>query len=220
MLRARRNLREDWADQARFDEKWTVHRRGRGGGEPEHLEYTARVSQGTLVLDRISPQNSTRLSSRFDIPGVSDRCCVHRFRVALTYTPSNEGIGSFGSGFQFLNIADERKAISVLLVYVAYSNDGSFQLRWRDAVNDHMLKNVPTQHTFLVDATLDWRTRTARVKVDGAEYEHSVPFRRLPVTAMGFECGEWPGSSTLGPVDVWYSIMPPPIPSARFEGDP
>jgi len=58
------------------------------------------------------------------------------------------------------------------------------------------------------------------VKVDGAEYEHYVPFRRLPVTAMGFECGEWPASSTLGPVDVWYSIMPPPIPSARFEGDP
>ena len=219
------HLREDWADQARFDEKWTVHRRGRGGGEPEHLEYTARVSQGTLVLDRISPQNSTRLSSRFDILGVSDRCCVHRFRVALTYTPSNEGIGSFGSGFQFLNIADERKAISVLLVYVAYSNDGSFQLRWRDAVNDHMLKNVPTQHTFLVDATLDWRTRAvgmARVTVDGAEFERPVPFRLVPATAMGFACGPQPGQSTIGPVDVWYSNTPPPQPpsSVRFERDP
>ena len=216
------HFREDWADQARFDEKWTVCRRRCGGGEPEHVEYTARVSQGTLVLDRRTPQNSSYLISRFDIPGVSDRCCVHRFRVALTYTPSNEGIGSFGSGFQFLNMADERKPISMLLVYVAYSNDGSFQLLWRDTVNDHMLKNVPTQHTFLVDATLDWRTATARVTVDGAEFERPLPFRRLPVTAMGFKCGEYPGRSILGPVDIWYSNTPPPQPpsSVRFEGDP
>ena len=79
-----------------------------------------------------------------------------------------------------------------------------------------MLKNVPTQHTFLVDATLDWRTTTARVTVDGAEFERPLPFRRLPVTAMGFECGEWPGSSTLGPVDVWYLHSS----SVRFETDP
>ena len=219
------HLHEDWADQARFDEKWTVHRRRRGGGEPEHVECTARVSQGTLVMDRISPRNSTSLVSRFNIPGVGDRCCVHRFRVALTYTPNNEGINGRGGGFQFLNTANERKPISVLLVYVAYSNDGSFQLRWRDAVNDHMLKNVPTQHTFLVDATLDWRTRAvgmARVTVDGAEFERPVPFRLVPATAMGFACGPQPGQSTIGPVDVWYSNTPPPQPpsSVRFEGDP
>jgi len=79
-----------------------------------------------------------------------------------------------------------------------------------------MLKNVPTQHTFLVDATLDWRTTTARVTVDGAEFERPLPFRRLPVTAMGFKCGEWPGRSTLGPVDVWYLHSS----SVRFETDP
>ena len=213
------HLREDWADQARFDEKWTVYRRRSGGGELESVEYTARVSQGTLVMDRITPRNSTALASRFDIPGAGDRCCIHRFRVALTYTPSNEGIGSFGSGFQFLNIADEGKPISVLLVYVAYSNDGSFQLRWRDAVNDHMLKNVPTQHTFLVDATLDWCTATARVTVDGAEFERSLPFRPVPVTALLLRCNDKPGQSTFGPVDVWYFNAPPPLPSVRFEGE-
>ena len=88
-----------------------------------------------------------------------------------------------------------------------------------------MLKNVPTQHTFLVDATLDWRTRAvgmARVTVDGAEFERPVPFRLVPATAMGFACGPQPGQSTIGPVDVWYSNTPPPQPpsSVRFERDP
>ena len=211
------HLREDWADQARFDEKWTVYGRRRGGGFPEHVDYTARVSQGTLVMDRLSSQSSTILASRFNIPGVGDRCCIHRFRVALVYNPYDEA-DSWGSGFQLLSIA-ERARISLFVVYIAYEN-GSCHLRWRNGHNIQTLKSAPTQHTFLVDATLDWRTRTARVKVDGAEFEEPLHFRRLPVRAMGFECGEWPGSSTLGPVDVWYSIMPPPIPSARFEGDP
>ena len=214
------HLREDWADQARFDENWTVL--GIEGGS-EGVEYTARVSQGTLVMDRLSPQSSTGLASRFDIPGAGDRCCIHQFRVALTYTPSNEGFSMCsGSGFQFLNIADERTPISVLLVYVAYANDGYFRLQWRNGLDIKMLKCVPTQHTFLVDATLDWRTATARVTVDGAEFERPLPFRPLPVRAMGFACGEWPARSTLGPVDVWYSNTPPPQPpsSVRFEGEP
>ena len=76
-----------------------------------------------------------------------------------------------------------------------------------------------------IDATLDWRTRAvgmARVTVDGAEFERPVPFRLAPATAMGFACGDQPGQSTLGPVDVWYSNTPPPQPpsSVRFEGDP
>ena len=219
MLRARRNLREDWADQARFDEKWTVHRRGRGGGEPEHLEYTARVSQGTLVLDRRTPQNSSYLISRFDIPGVSDRCCVHRFRVALTYTANSEGIiGINGSGFQLLDNA-ERTRISLVLVYIAYEN-GSFHLKWwRSGEHIHTLKSVPTQHTFLVDATLDWRTATARVRVDGAEIEQPLTFRPVPVSVIYLKCGAHPGQSTFGPFDVWYSNAPPPIPSVRFEGE-
>ena len=211
------HFREDWADQARFDEKWTVYGRRRGGGFPENVDYTARVSQGTLVMDRLSSQSSTILASRFNIPGVGDRCCVHHFRVALVYNPYDEA-DSWGSGFQLLSIA-ERTRVCLFVVYIAYEN-GSCHLRWRNGHNIQTLKSAPTQHTFLVDATLDWRTRTARVKVDGAEFEEPLHFRRLPVRAMGFECGEWPGSSTLGPVDVWYSIMPPPIPSARFEGDP
>ena len=214
------HLREDWADQARFDEKWTVYRRRRGEGEPEHVEYTARVSQGTLVLDRMTPQNSTTLTSRFDIPGAGDRCCVHRFRVALTYTANNEGIGKSGCGFQLLNIADERKPISLLLVYIAYEN-GSFHLRWwRSGDHIHTLKSVPTQHTFLVDATLDWRTATARVTVDGAEYEHHLPFSPVPGTAVYLKCGAHPGLSTFGPVDVWYFDAPHPLPAIRFEGEP
>ena len=217
------HLREDWADQARFDEKWTVYRRRSGGGELESVEYTARVSQGTLVMDRITPRNSTALASRFDIPGVGDRCCVHRFRVALTYTANNdEGINGSGSGFDLLNTA-KGKPISLFLVFIHYKN-GSFHLRWNGGNGQGLvvLKSAPTQHTFLVDATLDWRTATARVTVDGAEFEQPLPFRPLPVRAMGFACGEWPARSTLGPVDVWYSNTPPPQPpsSVRFEGDP
>ena len=215
------HLREDWADQARFDEKWTVYRRRRGGGEPEGVEYTARASQGTLVLDRITPQNSTTLASQFDIPGAGDRCCVHRFRVALTYTPNNEGINGCGSGFQLANTENVNNGFKGLfIIYVAYEN-GCFQLRWRNGGNIQMLKSAPTQRTFLVDATLDWRTATARVTVDGAEFEQPLPFRPLPVTAMSFQCGEYPGQSIFDPFDVWYSNTPPQSPSSvRFEGDP
>ena len=203
------HLREDWADQARFDEKWTVL--GIEGGS-EGAEYTARVSQGTLVMDRLSPQQV--LQCCLDIPGVSDRCCIHRFRVALTYTPNNEEAVSWGSGFQFVSV--NRGFKGLFIIYVAYANDGYFRLQWRNGLDIKMLKCVPTQHTFLVDATLDWRTTTARVTVDGAEFERPLPFRRLPVTAMGFKCGEWPGRSTLGPVDVWYLHSS----SVRFETDP
>jgi hypothetical protein len=213
------HLREDWADQARFTEKWTVF--GIGGGS-EGVEYTARVSQGTLVMDRLSPQSSTSLASRFDIPGAGDRCCIHQFRVALTYTANNEWGGKTGCGFHLLNFADETEPIRLLLVYIHYAN-GSYHLRlWPGGDNDdiHTLKTVPTQHTFLVDATLDWRTGMARVTVDGAEIDWLVPFPRVPVTTVYLKSGEHPGQNTFGPVDVWYSIMPPPIPSARFEGDP
>ena len=211
------HFREDWADQARFDEKWMVYRRRRDGGELESVEYTARVSQGALVLDRSTPHTSTALASRFDIPGVSDRCCIHRFRVALTYTANNEGIiGKNGSGFQFVDGGEgTNRNGSLFILYIVYTN-GCFQLQWRTGGNIQTLKRVSTQHTFLVEATLDWRTTTARVTVDGAEFERPLPFRRLPVTAMGFKCGEWPGRSTLGPVDVWYLHSS----SVRFETDP
>ena len=209
------HLREDWADQARFSENWTVtvHRFDRG--EIEGVDYTATVSPGTLVLDRITPRTSTALTSRFNIPGVGDRCCIHRFRVALTYTANNEGvIGKNGSGFHLLNIA-RRTPISLFLMYIK-KRTNSFQLEWRTGNNKHTLKSVSTQHTFLVDATLDWRTATARVTVDGAEFERPVRFRPLPVTAMGFHSGEHPGRSILGPVDIWYFHSS----SVRFETDP
>ena len=196
------HLREDWADQARFDEKWTVYRRRSGGGELESVEYTARVSQGTLVMDRITPRNSTSLVSRFNIPGVGDRCCVHRFRVALTYTPNNEGINGCGSGFQLGNTKVNRGFNGLFIIYVAYRKNSYFQLRWRYGDTHLILKTVPTQHTFLVDATLDWRTATARVTVDGTEIERPFGFRPLPVMSMCCKCGEFPGQHTFGAVDV------------------
>ena len=55
------HFREDWADQARFSENWTVFGWRRDGGELESVEYTARVSQGALVWDRRTPPNLTRL---------------------------------------------------------------------------------------------------------------------------------------------------------------
>ena len=210
------HLREDWADQARFDEKWTVYGRRRGGGFPEHVDYTARVSQGTLVMDRLSSQSSTILASRFNIPGVGDRCCVHRFRVALVYNPYDEA-DSWGSGFQLLSIA-ERTRICLFVVYIAYDN-GSCHLRWRNGHNIQTLKSAHTQHTFLVDATLDWRTATARVTVDGAEIERPMTFRPVPVSVIYLKCGAHPGQSTFGPVDIWYSNAPPPLPSVRLEGE-
>ena len=219
------HFREDWADQARFSEKWTtlVFRRAVAGpGETEPVDYTAAVSAGTLVLDRITPRNSTNVMCGYDIARVSDRCCVHRFRVALTYTPNNEVTTSCGSGFQLANTENVNNGFKGLfIIYVAYENS-SFQLRWKTGNNDYTLKIVPTRHTFLVDATLDWHTATARVRVNGADILWPVPFRRLPVTTVSLKCGEHPGQHTFGPVDVWYSNTPPPQPpsSVRFEGDP
>ena len=216
------HVREDWADQARFSENWTeasYRRSEHGEGLLEHVDYTATVSQGTLVLDRMTPKNSTTLATCFDIPGIGDRCCIYRFRVALTYTANSEGtIGKNGSGFQLLDNA-ERTRISLVLVYIVYEND-SFKLKWRDGMHIQTLKSVPTQHTFLVDATLDWHTATARVTVDGAEIERPMTFRPVPVSVIYLKHGAYPGQSTFGPVDVWYSNAPPPLPSVRFEGDP
>ena len=216
------HFREDWVDQARFSENWTeANYRGSAHGEGllEHVDYTATVSQGTLVLDRTTPKNSTSLVSQLDIPGAGNRCCVHRFRVALTYTANNQGmIGHNGGGFQFVKNTEERHQ-SLLLVYIAY-RDGSFELRWNGADGfATLLKSVPTQHTFLVDATLDWRTATARVTVDGAEIERPMTFRPVPVTTMRLRGGDQPGQSTFGPFDVWYFNAPPPLPSVRLEGE-
>ena len=215
------HVREDWADQARFSENWTeanYHRSEHGEGLLEHVDYTATVSQGTLVLDRTTPHNWTSLATCFDIPGIGDRCCIHRFRVALTYTANSEGtIGKNGSGFQLLDNA-ERTRISLVLVYIVYEND-SFKLKWRDGMHIQTLKSVPTQHTFLVDATLDWRTATARVRVDGAEIEQPLTFRPVPVSVIYLKCGAHPGQSTFGPFDVWHFNAPPPLPSVRFEGE-
>ena len=215
------HLREDWADQARFDEKWTalLFRRARAGeGETEHVDYTATVSQGTLVFDRITPRNSTTLASRFDIPGAGDRCCVHRFRIALTYTPNNEETNTWGSGFQFVN-ANYGATRSLFGLFIHHSREGHIRLQWRRSIDTsaQTLKTAPTQHTFLVDATLDWRTGMARVTVDGAEIDRLVPFPRVPVTTLLLRCNDKPGQSTFGPVDVWYSNAPPPLPYVRFD---
>ena len=187
------HFREDWTDQAQFSENWTMSVYRYPGGEPEGVDYTATVSPGTLVLDRRTPRNSTSVASQFEISRDSDRCCVHRFRVALTCTPTSS-VGdsvSVGAGFQFANVKKNRaQAFKGLFIIYVYFLNSSFQLRWKSGDTDYILKTVPTLRTFLVDATLDWRTATARVTVDGAELERPVPFRRLPVTAMGFKCGE------------------------------
>ena len=218
------HFREDWADKARFSEDWTLSVYRYPVGTAEHVDYTATVSPGTLVLDRRTPKNSTSVASQFDISRDSDRCCVHRFRVALTYTPNDEGINGCGSGFQLGNTerAWNRGFNGLFIIYVAYRKNSYFQLRWRYGDTHLILKTVPTQHTFLVDATLDWRTATARVTVDGIEIERPLQFRPLPVTAMSFQCGEYPGQSIFDPFDVWYSNTPPPQrpSSVRFEGDP
>ena len=216
------HFREDWTDQTQFSENWTMSVYRYPGGEPEGVDYTATVSPGTLVLDRRTPRNSTSVASQFEISRDSDRCCVHRFRVALTYTPTSS-VGdsvSVGAGFQFESVkGGGRKGL--FLLYVAYvdSSTGSFQLRWRIGNDTYRLKTVPTQHTFLVDATLDWCTATARVTVDGTEIERPFGFRPLPVMSMCCKCGEFPGQHTFGAVDVWYFNAPPPLPSVRFEGE-
>ena len=217
------HLREDWADKARFSENWTIFFYRHNGGRPEGVDYTATISPGTLLLDRRTPRNSTSVASQFEISRASDRCCVHRFRVALTYAPNNEGINGCGGGFQFANVKENRaQAFKGLFIIYVYFLNSSFQLRWKSGDTDYILKTVPTLRTFLVDATLDWRTATARVTVDGAELERPVPFRPLPVTTVSLRGGEHPGQHTFGPVDIWYSNTPPPQPpsSVRFEGDP
>ena len=217
------HFREDWADQAQFSENWTIFFYRHNGGQPEGVDYTATISPGTLVLDRRTPRNSTSVASQFEISRASDRCCVHRFRVALKYAPNNEGINGCGGGFQFANVKENRaQAFKGLFIIYVYFLNSSFQLRWKSGDTDYILKTVPTLRTFLVDATLDWRTATACVTVDGTEIERPMTFRPLPVTTVSLRGGEHPGQQTFGPVDIWYSNTPPPQPpsSVRFEGDP
>ena len=85
------HFREDWVDQARFSENWTVFGyRGYNsdGGEPESVEYTAIVSQGTLVLDRTTPKirQVLQVISIFREPaiGAVSIAFASRFRILTT----------------------------------------------------------------------------------------------------------------------------------------
>ena len=73
----------------------------------------------------------------------------------------------------------------------------------------HAQRTCPTD-TFLVDATLDWRTATARrMTVDGAEIERPLQFPAIACDSHALKIRRTSGPSTIGPVDVWYSNAPP-----------
>ena len=219
------HLREDWADQARCEKVWAGYIR-RVGAAPEAVDFTGRKSRGTLAIDRTTPRNSTSVGiSRHNITGVGDRCCVQRFRVSLTYSGTNEGTSGGGSIFRLRSLQEETRRDILLQVFISSGASGS-RLRWRgskDIAATETLKTVPShpQHAFLVDATLNWRTETATVTVDGAEFERPLPFRPLLLKGITFAAPH-SGQHTLGPVDVWYLNTPPPQPtsSVHFLNDP
>ena len=211
------HFHEDWeADSSRS--LWNVF----SGDEEGPVDYTANRSRGTFVLNRRTPMSDTTVGIYKDLAGVGDRCCVKRFRVSLAYTGSYEETSATGSYFRLVSATSR----SLCSVCIRSDGTGGFRLRWRTKAgsspsNYITLKRVLGYHTFHIDATLDWRTETATVTVDGVEIERRVPFVPLPFLRLGFGVN-YPGKHICGPVDVWYFSAPPPqpVPSVRFATDP
>ena len=76
------------------------------------------------------------------------------------------------------------------------------------------VNNTNHNHTFCVDAKLDWSTGTARVTVDGVEFEGRQPCRFIPHPFNQITLNaEHSGRHWFGPIDVWYFQAPPPEPA-------
>lgn len=229
------HFREAWMGQALSadahspDEVWKIMTMKSAEEHPD-VEFTTMSSGGKLVVDRRTARwANASVTVRQDLENctaVGGRCCVQRFRVSLAYTGNNEGNdgGGTGSIFRLGSTYDKRGYRRFLcMLYIRSDSNGAFHLRWRcgeDITATRTLKIVNSQHTFLIDATLDWDTATATVTIDGVALEQPVPFDPLPFRRIYFNA-EDSGTHTLGPVDVWYSNTPPPQPvlSVRFATD-
>ena len=87
-----------------------------------------------------------------------------------------------------------------------------FDMAGRD--DNVVLKHAPGLHTFCVDAKLNWSTGTARVTVDGVEFEGRPPCRFIPHPFNQITLNaEHSGRHWFGPIDVWYFQAPPPEPA-------
>ena len=208
------HFHEDWAGNSPWREFKT--------NEEETVVYTTDQSRGTFVMNRTTPKSATHMGVCRDLAGVSDRCCVRRFCVSLAYTGSYEATAATGTYFRL-------SATTGTLMEMCIRSDGTggFRLRWRTKKDDSSpttsttLKRVLGEHTFHIDATLDWRTATATVTVDGVRIEQPVPFEPLPLNIIAIGVNN-SGIQTVGPIDVWYFSAPPPqlVPSVRFATDP
>ena len=87
-------------------------------------------------------------------------------------------------------------------------------LIWQAGPHPVVLQYAPGPHTFCVDAKLNWSTGTARVTVDGVEFQGRGPPRFIPHPFNQLTLNaEHSGRHWFGPIDVWYFQAPPPEPA-------
>ena len=142
-------------------------------------------------------------------------------------TGNNEGTGGSGCNFRVIstrqrevesNAANERVYSSYHVVSLHVNRVATgFELIWQAGPLNVVLKHAAVNnanHMFCVDAKLDWSTGTARVTVDGVEFEGRQPccFIRHPFNQITLNA-EHSGRHWFGPIDVWYFQAPPPEPA-------
>ena len=224
---------EDWQGQADLiPRRWRGCKGGRGAPADVDVDHRVGISSNTtapaLIIERTTPHNSVFIGVVNPDLGVDNRCCMQRFRVSLRYSGNHEGTGGSGCNFRVIstrqrdvtsNNANERLYSSYHVVSLHVNRVATgLELIWQAGPLNVVLKHAPVQnnanHMFCVDAKLDWSTGTARVTVDGVEFEGRQPCRFIPHPFNQISLNaEHSGGHWFGPIDVWYFQAPPPEPA-------
>ena len=154
--------------------------------------------------------------------------------MICAHTGNNEGTGGSGCSFRVISTrqrdgvgsnANERVYSSYHVVSLHVNRVATgVQLIWQAGPLNVVLKHAPVQnannpssssnHTFFIDAKLNWSTGTACVTVDGVEFEGRQPCRFIPHPFNQITLNaEHSGRHWFGPIDVWYFQAPPPEPA-------
>ena len=226
------HYREDWLGQADLiPRRWRGCKGGRGAPGDVDIDHKVGISSNTtapgLIIDRTTPHNSVFIGVVNPDLGVEDRCCMQRFRVSLRYNGNREGTGGSGCNFRVIstrrrevetNAANERvySSYHVVSLHVDRVATG-VNLIWQAGPLNVVLKHAPlntANHTFSIDAKLNWSTGTATVTVDGVEFAGQQPCRFIPHPFNQLTLNaEHSGRHWFGPIDVWYFQAPPPEPA-------
>ena len=226
------HYREDWSDQADLiPQRWRGCKGGRGVPAEVDIDHRVGISSNTtnpgLIIDRTTPHNSVFIGVVNPDLGVEDRCCMQRFRVSLRYNGNREGTGGSGCNFRVIstrqrdasggsNLQPNERVFSSYHVVSLHVNRVAtgVELIWQAGSTNVVLKHAPGPHTFCIDAKLNWSTGTARVTVDGVEFEGRQPCRFIPHPFNQLTLNaEHSGRHWFGPIDVWYFQAPPPEPA-------